>query len=914
MSRFSRMAATLALAAAGLLAHPGASLAEGEDLQWAWMKGSTNDEAWGIYGTPRTPDSANTPGARSQGVSWSDLSGALWIFGGWGRDSAGSEGYLNDLWKFDPATAHWTWIKGSNTIDQPGIYGTQGIPDPANTPGARQFSSAWTDDAGALWLFGGEGFDGLNQWGYLNDLWKFDPATTHWTWIKGTNVINQKGTYSSFLNPASAPGARNMAFAWTDAGGMLWLFGGQGYGSSGFRGYLNDLWKFDPATTNWMWMKGANLTNQPATYGTKGTPDAANTPGARKGRAAWIDNTGALWLFGGYYWFSASANGRLDDLWKFDPVTGNWTWMKGSNTTNQPATYGTRGISDPANNPGARNYPDSWTDLTGTLWLFGGREPTGAGDLNDLWKFDPATTHWTWIKGANTANQYGVYGEQAIPAANNTPGGRAYGFTAVDRAGALWLFGGSGYGANSVGNLNDLWRFPQVYALTYIAGAHGSISGISPQRVARGTSGSSVTAAPVAGRHFDQWSDGSTANPRQDTIVTQDVTVTASFALDELAAPDNVSASDGRYTDKVALSWSDVSNASGYSVWRHTADDSSSASLLGATADTYYSDMSATGGTLYYHWVKATNAFTTSAFSASASGWRRSVGYSHFADVDIDGDRKADLVLFDPATGTWRAKLSASGYAEVSGVFGSENCTLVPGDYDGDRMTDPGVYEEASGLWQVMLSGSGYATASATLGGMGYAPTPGDFDGDRKTDLGVYQALSGKWQVMLSASGYATASLDGFGDAEHLPVQRDYDGDRKYDPAIYNLLNGNWRVMLSGSGYGIATAVGFGGAGYAPVVGEYDADGKADPAIYHESTGLWTVMLSGSGYLIATGTLGGTGYTPLPGNYDGDGRTDPAVYHPATGQWIVMLSGSGYGLATAVFGGESYDPVGLRPE
>ncbi len=378
-----------------------------------------------------------------------------------------------------------------------------------------------------------------------------------------------------------------------------------------------------------------------------------------------------------------------------------------------------------------------------------------------------------------------------------------------------------------------------------------------------------------------------------------------------LPAPANLAASNGRYADQVALVWTAVSAASGYSIWRHAADDSSAAAQVGTTAETRYSDTSARGGTVYYYWVKATNAAAVSAFSASASGWRRSANYPSSAEVDLDGDRKMDLAIVDRLTGTWCAQLSASAYASALALMGGPGYSSAPGDYDGDLKTDPAVYDEMSGLWLIRQSASDYQLASATLGGPGCAPTPGDYDGDRKTDPGVYEAASGAWQTLLSAGGYAAAETI-FGEPDYLPVQRDYDGDLKSDPAIYHLANGAWRVMLSASDYGEASAAGFGGTGYAPVVGDYDADGLADPAIYHEATGLWTVMLSGSGYLIAYGTLGGSGYAALPGDYDGDGKTDPGVYHTTTGQWLVLLSGSGYGIATAVFGGEGYDPVGLR--
>jgi uncharacterized repeat protein (TIGR02543 family) len=70
-----------------------------------------------------------------------------------------------------------------------------------------------------------------------------------------------------------------------------------------------------------------------------------------------------------------------------------------------------------------------------------------------------------------------------------------------------------------------------TYTLTYTAGAHGTISGTSPQTVNYGASGTAVTAVPATGYHFVQWSDGSTTNPRTDTNVTANITVSASFAI-----------------------------------------------------------------------------------------------------------------------------------------------------------------------------------------------------------------------------------------------------------------------------------------------------------------------------------------------------------------------------------------------
>ena len=52
----------------------------------------------------------------------------------------------------------WTWISGSNSIDQIGIYGTLGIANISNIPGAREVSISWIDSNNNLWLFGGYGF------------------------------------------------------------------------------------------------------------------------------------------------------------------------------------------------------------------------------------------------------------------------------------------------------------------------------------------------------------------------------------------------------------------------------------------------------------------------------------------------------------------------------------------------------------------------------------------------------------------------------------------------------------------------------------------------------------------------------------------------------------------------------------
>ena len=79
-----------------------------------------------------------------------------------------------------------------------------------------------------------------------------------------------------------------------------------------------------------------------------------------------------------------------------------------------------------------------------------------------------------------------------------------------------------------------------LYAVTYTAGANGTISGTTPQLVNHGGSGTAVTAVPNTGYHFVDWSDTSTDNPRTDTNVTADLSVTAGFALNQYTLPVNL--------------------------------------------------------------------------------------------------------------------------------------------------------------------------------------------------------------------------------------------------------------------------------------------------------------------------------------------------------------------------------------
>ena len=276
---------------------------------------------------------------------------------------------------FNPSTNQWTWMSGSMNADQTGIYGTKGTAAPANVPGARYRPVTWLGSDAHLWLFGGYGRDGTGHVGELNDLWKFNPATLEWTWVSGSDIRDQAGTYGTkgAAAPANVPGARDASTSWLDATGRFWLFGGEGYGVSALgKGQLNDLWMYDPATNQWTWVSGDNTVDHVGVFGTQGTASASNNPGGIHGATGWIDPTGKLWLFGGTGHDAVGTLGMLNDLWKYDPATNQWTWTAGSKTSNRRGIYGPLGKRYLSNNPGGREHLAGWTNASGELWLLGG--------------------------------------------------------------------------------------------------------------------------------------------------------------------------------------------------------------------------------------------------------------------------------------------------------------------------------------------------------------------------------------------------------------------------------------------------------------------------------------------------------------------------------------------------------------
>jgi N-acetylneuraminic acid mutarotase len=420
--------------------------------------------AHGVYGTQGTASANNTPGARRQPVAWTDAAGNFWLFGG---NSVGNVAMLNDLWEYAPAAGEWVWQGGSDVVGAAASYGSQGTPAASNNPGAREGAAQWTDAAGSLWLFGGDSLAGQGSEDF-NDLWSYAPTTGLWTWVGGSKLAANAGIYGTQGVPAASnlPPARTDAICWVDSAGVFWLFGGVQLKADGtYHAVFNDLWSYNPISGLWTWVGGSNTPNAAGEYGRQGTAAASNVPAARMGGNAWLDASGNAWLFGGLGLNASGLAQEYNDLWEYNPGSGEWTWVGGSDEPNAAGVYGTQHAAGAGNGPGARVLGVSWKDHAGNFWLFGGygyAQGGALGNLNDLWEYNLSSGVWTWIGGSSSTAAAGTYGLKDVPASSNIPGAREQAAGWLDSSGNFWLFGGFGFDSSGEqADLNDLWRFTQ---------------------------------------------------------------------------------------------------------------------------------------------------------------------------------------------------------------------------------------------------------------------------------------------------------------------------------------------------------------------------------------------------------------------------------------------------------------------
>ncbi|MEE4376017.1 MAG: hypothetical protein V2J55_00695 [Candidatus Competibacteraceae bacterium] len=138
-------------------------------------------------------------------------------------------------------------------------------------------------------------------------------------------------------------------------------------------------------------------------------------------------------------------------------------------------------------------------------------------------------------------------------------------------------------------------------------------------------------------------------------------------------APTNVNASDGTFPDQINVTWSAVTNATSYEVYRSTSS-SDNGSLRSTVNSTSFEDTSVSPGITYWYRVKACNSAGCSEFSSANNG---------FVQLEVTmpgiptGVSASDGTFEDRVNISWNEVSEATFYEVARSDLGATTGTII---------------------------------------------------------------------------------------------------------------------------------------------------------------------------------------------------------------------------------------------
>ena len=182
-----------------------------------------------------------------------------------------------------------------------------------------------------------------------------------------------------------------------------------------------------------------------------------------------------------------------------------------------------------------------------------------------------------------------------------------------------------------------------------------------------------------------------------------------------------------------------------------------------------------------WYWLTSSTGYSYASAGGGIQWGNQSLGDQPML-ADYDGDGKVDLAVWRASTGTWYWLTSSSHYslASANGIqWGNQSMgdVVLTGDVDGDGKADLILWRPTDGTWYWLSSSTNFAYASARSkqwgnASLGDVPMIGDFDMDGRADLVVWRASTGTWYWLTSTSGYSYASAIGrqWGASTDIPM------------------------------------------------------------------------------------------------------------------------------------------------
>jgi hypothetical protein len=221
--------------------------------------------------------------------------------------------------------------------------------------------------------------------------------------------------------------------------------------------------------------------------------------------------------------------------------------------------------------------------------------------------------------------------------------------------------------------------------------------------------------------------------------------------------------------------------------------------------------------------------------------------------VDLNGDAKSDLVLYNPTTGRWFAAMTVGDGT---------------GDFDYSR----------NGVWAP-----------------GWTITKVDWQGDGRDDLFVYNKTSGQWvKVTTRADGTFDYPAWGYWAPGWNIYNADFDGDGRSELFLYAnagtaVAGRNFVVRTLGDTFTYEEGMRW-GANWTVTITDLDGDGRSDIFLYDPTTGWWYEVFKDGADSYYSGVWATNWTTALlhgGGNAGVMTNTDALmVYNAATGQYF----------------------------
>ncbi|CAM2009522.1 FG-GAP repeat domain-containing protein [Acanthopleuribacter pedis] len=264
---------------------------------------------------------------------------------------------------------------------------------------------------------------------------------------------------------------------------------------------------------------------------------------------------------------------------------------------------------------------------------------------------------------------------------------------------------------------------------------------------------------------------------------------------------------------------------------------------------------------------------------------------------DFDGDGTADFSFREGNSFYYLNRQNEATYLFFDGM--PANSVPLVGRFDHDNRADIAVWNPATGDWSIYTSMTGYSHPVQCQFGERGTDTPfvGDVDGDGLDDLIIHRFVPsydeksrGVWFTR-SLNNDSVDSLSFSGYDDDIPLVGDFNGNGTVDVAVKQLRNNRWTIHEF---YGETQLARFpfsmqDSDKIAPA--DYDGDGTTDIAIRRvteEQLGAW-IIRSRNGSLRLQNFATQPNDIEVPADYNGDGLADHAVYRPSTGEFMPMI-------------------------